>query len=239
MADPNRSNNTLAATTGLLDVTLPSLTLGAPLNDTFTAADQDHYYQVTVPAGGTLQSRWPARPPAAPWPCTSAKESCPRRTTTRKRRDLTGSRASPSTYRVLTAGTYYILVHSISASRGHGRLHSHRRTKPRPGGHGHSSSSGGNGGNVDHRNRRHQLRLGHHGRLNPGQHHHQRHVDPIRQRQPDCCRLRIWLAAANRQLHPERPARSPISQLPPVSRWFPRRPGFASAQLNTPASRPS
>ena len=52
--DPNRANNTLAAGTGQLDVSVPALTVGVGFNDSFTAADQDRYYQVTVPAGGTL-----------------------------------------------------------------------------------------------------------------------------------------------------------------------------------------
>ena len=51
--DPNRANNTLTAT-GQLAVSLPSLTLGKAATGSFTAADQDDYYQVTVPAGGSL-----------------------------------------------------------------------------------------------------------------------------------------------------------------------------------------
>ncbi len=54
MPDPNRANNTLAAGTGQLDVSLPALTLGTPATGSFTAAGQDRYYQVTVPAGGSL-----------------------------------------------------------------------------------------------------------------------------------------------------------------------------------------
>lgn len=52
--DANRANNTLAATTGQLAVSVPALTLGTPATGTFTAADQDQYYQITVPAGGSL-----------------------------------------------------------------------------------------------------------------------------------------------------------------------------------------
>ena len=54
VADSDRSNNTLAATTGQLAVSVPGLTLGTPVNGAFTAANQDQYYQVTVPAGGSL-----------------------------------------------------------------------------------------------------------------------------------------------------------------------------------------
>ncbi len=53
-ADVDRANNTLAATTGQLDISVPALSLGTALNGSFTAAGQDHYFQVTVPAGGSL-----------------------------------------------------------------------------------------------------------------------------------------------------------------------------------------
>ncbi|MGO9922159.1 MAG: beta strand repeat-containing protein, partial [Isosphaeraceae bacterium] len=52
--DPNRANNTLAAGTGELAVRLPALTLGIATQGTFAAAGQHDYYQVTVPAGGSL-----------------------------------------------------------------------------------------------------------------------------------------------------------------------------------------
>src|SRR5262249_5370184 len=49
----NKTNDT-AASSGTLSLTVPSLTLGQPLNDQFTASGQSRYYQVTVPAGTTL-----------------------------------------------------------------------------------------------------------------------------------------------------------------------------------------
>jgi RHS repeat-associated protein len=54
-ADTNRANNIEAATTGELQIAVPTLTLGTPLSDSFTGADEDRYYQVTVPTGGSLQ----------------------------------------------------------------------------------------------------------------------------------------------------------------------------------------
>jgi RHS repeat-associated protein len=54
-ADGDRANNIAAAGTGQIQVMVPSLTVGTPLTDAFTAADQDHYYQVSVPAGSSLQ----------------------------------------------------------------------------------------------------------------------------------------------------------------------------------------
>ena len=49
----NRAGLTLAAAQQL-DLTLPNLTLGSASNATFAAADQEDYYQITVPAGGSL-----------------------------------------------------------------------------------------------------------------------------------------------------------------------------------------
>ena len=52
--DPNRANNTLAASNQLV-VTVPTLTLnGSAYPDSFTAPGQSKYYQVPVPAGGSL-----------------------------------------------------------------------------------------------------------------------------------------------------------------------------------------
>jgi RHS repeat-associated protein len=53
--DENYADTILAATTGQLSISLPALTLGTPTSGSFTAADEDQYYQVTVPAGGSLQ----------------------------------------------------------------------------------------------------------------------------------------------------------------------------------------
>jgi RHS repeat-associated protein len=53
-SDPNRANNIVAASTGQIDLSLPALAQGVPYADSFTAADQNHCYQVTVPAGGSL-----------------------------------------------------------------------------------------------------------------------------------------------------------------------------------------
>ena len=52
VADPSRANNT--STASLIHIGVPMLVLGTPLNDSFTAADEAKYYQISVPAGGTL-----------------------------------------------------------------------------------------------------------------------------------------------------------------------------------------
>ena len=54
LAIANRADEILAATSGPLAVAVPALTLDAPTADAFSAANQDRYYQVTVPAGGSL-----------------------------------------------------------------------------------------------------------------------------------------------------------------------------------------
>ena len=53
VSDSSRVNNTLAANSQV-NLSLPTFDVGIPLNDSFAAADQNHYYQVTVPAGGTV-----------------------------------------------------------------------------------------------------------------------------------------------------------------------------------------
>jgi uncharacterized repeat protein (TIGR01451 family) len=51
----NRANLVAAAVTGPLTIAVPSLTLGAPTNATFTATDEEQYFQVSVPTGGAVQ----------------------------------------------------------------------------------------------------------------------------------------------------------------------------------------
>ena len=54
VSDADRSNNVLAADDPVA-VSVPALVLGSPMNGAFTAGNQDQYYQVLVPAGGSLQ----------------------------------------------------------------------------------------------------------------------------------------------------------------------------------------
>jgi RHS repeat-associated protein len=116
--DLNRANNTLAAP-ALLQVSVPALTLDTTVSDSFSTADQDRYYQVTVPAGGSLAVLLAS---AAATGATALYVS-------------EGSLPTPYNYQeaavivnqpnqnvvvpqVLTAGTYYILAHSVSGSAG-------------------------------------------------------------------------------------------------------------------------
>jgi RHS repeat-associated protein len=52
--DSSRADSVMSASTGQLVVSLPTLTLDTPTNGSFTAANQGQYYQVSVPAGGSL-----------------------------------------------------------------------------------------------------------------------------------------------------------------------------------------
>ncbi len=54
VSDPARTNNTQAAGSGPLVVSVPALTPGAPASDAFSAAQPDHYYQVQVAAGEAI-----------------------------------------------------------------------------------------------------------------------------------------------------------------------------------------
>ncbi|HUY34489.1 MAG TPA: carboxypeptidase regulatory-like domain-containing protein, partial [Pirellulales bacterium] len=117
VSDPNRANNTLAATTGQLAVSLPALTLGTPANGSFTAADQDQYYQVTVPAGGTLSVTLAS---AATSGATAlyVGQGVPPTPYSYQEEAVVANQPNQTVLvpQVLTAGTYYILAHSVSGA---------------------------------------------------------------------------------------------------------------------------
>ncbi len=115
VADLNRSNNTLAAESGLLDVSLPALTVGKGFSDSFTAADQDRYYQVTVPAGGAFSIGVSSAATSGADAVYVSQGSIP----TPYDFEYEGAAPGQSSQlavvpQVLAAGTYYIDAHSIS-----------------------------------------------------------------------------------------------------------------------------
>jgi RHS repeat-associated protein len=115
--DPTRDDNILSATTGQLHVTVPTLTLGTPYNDTFTAADQDRYYQVTVPAGGSLSIALTSSASSG----TVALYVSPSSVPTPFRYEEASASANQPDPTVLvpqvgTSTTYYILAHSVSGA---------------------------------------------------------------------------------------------------------------------------
>jgi RHS repeat-associated protein len=116
--DPNRANTILAAGTGPLVVTVPpSLTLGTPASGSFTAAGQDQYYQVSVPAGGTLQV---ALSSAARSGALALYVSANLPPTVYNYDEAVDVANQPNQTvlvpQVPAPATYYILVHSVSGS---------------------------------------------------------------------------------------------------------------------------
>ena len=131
-------------------MSLPALTLGTSAGGTFTAAEQENDYQVTVPAGGSLVvALGERRLVGVTGGFTSARGRCRPRTITRKRRTSPISPIRQSTVpQVLTAGTYYILVESVSgaaATAGYTLIATQTSAPDR---FGLSPASGGNAGNV-------------------------------------------------------------------------------------------
>ena len=107
----------LAATTGQIDIGLPALTLGTPYADSFTAADQDHYYQITVPAGGSLNVSLQSSASSGAVALYVSQGTLP---TPYNYQEAAATANQPNQTavvpQVLTAGTYYILAHSVSGA---------------------------------------------------------------------------------------------------------------------------
>jgi YD repeat-containing protein len=115
--DPDRANNILAATTGPLDVSVPALTVGTPYSDAFTAADQDRYYQVTVPAGGTLVVALTSSASSGATALYVSQGTPPTPYDYQEAADVANQPNQTVTVpQVLTAGTYYVLAHSVSGA---------------------------------------------------------------------------------------------------------------------------
>ena len=193
LPDPNRANNTLAATTGQINIGLPSLTLGTPYADSFTAADQDHYYQITVPAGGSLNvalqssassgCRGPLRQPGDAAHALQLPGSG---------RD--GQSAEPDGGRAAGAHRGHLLHPGPQRLRRgrHGRLHAHRHADGRRERVRHLALLGRQRRQRHRRDRRHQLHAGRHRQPDPRRHDHQRLGHRLRQRQPDVRHLQPW-----------------------------------------------
>ena len=198
--DPDRANNTLAAT-GQLAVSLPSLTLGKAATGSFTAAEQENYYQVTVPAGGSLVVSAASAASSGALAVYVSQGTLP---TPYNYQDASAIPNQPSQTavvpQVLTAGTYYILVESVSGAAATAGYTLTVTQGSAPTISGLSTTSGGNAGNVTVGDRRHQLRADGHRHADPGRLDHHRVVDRFRQRQPDL-----------RHLQPERARPSAIT----------------------------
>ena len=116
LSEASRAGNTEAAT-NQVTLSLPSLVVGTPYNDSFAVANQNNYYRVNVPAGGafsiSLQSSAASGTVALyvsqgtlPTPYNNLYSA-----TTAKQPDQT-----VTIPQVLTAGTYYVLAQSLAGA---------------------------------------------------------------------------------------------------------------------------
>jgi RHS repeat-associated protein len=114
IADPNRGNNILAAASQIT-VTAPTLTLGTATNGSFTAADQNRYYQVNVAAGGSLTVALNSSASSGETRLYVSQSTLP---TTSGFQPIAISDSPNQTVTVATpaAGTYYILAYSVSGA---------------------------------------------------------------------------------------------------------------------------
>ena len=147
--DTNRANNTLAANTGQLDVTLPALTLGTTANGAFSTAGQHDYYQVNVPAGGSLVVSLVSSASSGATALYVSQGTQPSPYDYQEGADAANQPNQTAIVpQVLTAGTYFILAEGVSgpAATSAYMLTASQvaaLTVPRI-----SSYSGGNAGNV-------------------------------------------------------------------------------------------
>jgi YD repeat-containing protein len=145
----DRTKDILAVSTGQLAVSVPALTLGTPANGTFTAADQDQYYQVTVPAGGSLQVSLTSAASSGALALYVSQGTQPTPYSFQESANLAGQPNQSLNVPVTGAGTYYILVHSVSgAAAAAGYTLSVSQTNALTVSAPSSSYTGGNGGNL-------------------------------------------------------------------------------------------
>jgi RHS repeat-associated protein len=147
-SDNDRANNTATAP-GPLTVTVPMFTVGTPASGAFSAPNQDHYYQITVPSGGTMTVSLQSGAisgavalyaslgvPPTPYDYQFAAAS--------------SNQASPTLLvpRTLAGGTYFILAHSVAGAAAAASYTLAVNQSTALGVTGISSYAGGNAGNV-------------------------------------------------------------------------------------------
>jgi RHS repeat-associated protein len=117
VADANRANNTLAAGSGQLNVALPSLQLGQPKSDSFTAPDQDRYYQVAVPAGSALTIALASAASSGSTELYVSHGALPTPYDFDEAAALANQPNQTVTVpQILAAGTYFILAHGVAGA---------------------------------------------------------------------------------------------------------------------------
>ena len=117
VSETTRANNTLAAASQL-NVSLPVIQLGTPdTNGSFTAADQDQYYQVTVPAGGSLQVALASDASSGATALYISQDTLPTPYNYQEAADVANQLNQTVTVpQVSTGGIYYILAESVSGA---------------------------------------------------------------------------------------------------------------------------
>ena len=113
--DPNRANNTQTATTGQVAVSAAVLPLDGTANGVFSGANQEAYYQVTVPAGGALQFTLTSSAGSGATALYVSQGVLP----TAYNYQYAGTNELNETItvpQVLSPGTYYVLAQSVSGS---------------------------------------------------------------------------------------------------------------------------
>jgi RHS repeat-associated protein/uncharacterized repeat protein (TIGR01451 family) len=116
LPDSNRANNTFAMLSPLA-VSVPALALDTPTSDAFSAADQDRYYQVTVPAGGTLLVSLQSNAASGSTALYISKGTLPTVYNYQEAATIPNQpNQTVAVPQVLAAGTYYVLAHSVSGA---------------------------------------------------------------------------------------------------------------------------
>ena len=114
--DPDRANNVLAAGSQVA-VSVPALTLGSPASGTLTTANPDQYYQVSVPAGGSLVAALASAASSGATALYISQGTEPTPYDYQEAADVANQPNQTAVVpQVLTAGTYYILVEGVSGS---------------------------------------------------------------------------------------------------------------------------
>jgi RHS repeat-associated protein len=147
-ADADRSNNILAASTGAIGITVPALTTGTPINDAFSAADQDRYYQITVPVGGTLTIALQSSASSGATALYVSQGVPPTAYNYQFAAVANQPNQTLLVPHVLAAGTYYILAHSVSGTAATASYSLTVSQSEALSITSFSNSTGGNGGNV-------------------------------------------------------------------------------------------
>ncbi len=148
-SDVNRANNVLAATTGQLAVTSPMLTDNTATNGSFTATGQNNYYQVTVPAGGSLVISLASAVNSGATALYISQGAEPTPYNYQESANLAGQPDQTVVVpQVLAAGTYYILATGVSGSAASARYTITVSQVAAMTVSGIGATSGGNAGNV-------------------------------------------------------------------------------------------